>query len=249
MPLRQGSYHTHQPVEVGYSRVQPQTSKAAEQPIMVFPFDLTGTGVETWPAVGLSLAEFEPRETNYQWRDPIRRDVPGTDRTVRVWGGDVVRANLQTVREHPRPFNLGFHVRIDARNETELALMTERVYSLLDTKGYIEVELRSGEKVTYDTQLLAPIAPRKDTTTLEGNGAGAYTFRLLYRVEAYMDNSEATELMRLITRATLNSNGRDGSLAHEVLDPEVPQLSETGLLLVEDGSVFLVENGAYMKLG
>ena len=58
-----------------------------------------------------------------------------------------------------------------------------------------------------------------------------------------------TELMRLITRATLNSNGRDGSLAHEVLDPEVPQLSETGLLLVEDGSVFLVENGAYMKLG
>lgn len=249
LPLGSGSTHTPQPMHFGVSRAQPDESRGPENVIQVFPFDLTGTNINTWPAVGVSLAELTPRETNYQWRDPIRRDVLGTEKTVRTYGGEVVRANIQTVREHPRPYDLGFHIRIDATTETDMALITERVYSLLDYKGYLEVELRSGEKVTYDTVLQAPLAPRKDTATVQGNGAGAYTHRLLYRVEAYVDNSEAVQLMRLISRVDFTGNGRKSRFSEEVIQPETPQASNTGLLLIEDGDVLLIENGNYLELG
>ena len=200
-----GSQSSFQPNKIGFlNQDGPAFGGTPVQRVPVYPFDLTGTDIDTWPAVSIWLTNFLTRREGYLYKDPIYRDVPNSSKTIRLSDGTtVVRADLKMKRPHPRPFDLTWNIRVDSRYETELGLIIERIYDLLDERGYLTIQLRNDSHVTYDTRIETPQPMSKPEGTFEPGDAAEHSLILPFVVEAYADNSTAEEMVRVIRERTI----------------------------------------------
>lgn len=179
---------------------QDQPYRPVGQEIPVLPYGLEGTSQGVVPALTVVATDQRGRDTEFFTHEYICEGVPGTEKEITFPDGTTdVGYNLQRRRTHPRSYDLYFKLRVWARHENELFLLVDALYESLDFKGYLAVRLRDGTEIQYDTEITStePVVIPPGTITPEDSGE--YSQVLMYRVEAYADNSHTSSLHRTIT--------------------------------------------------
>ena len=170
-----------------------------DRPVTVFPYDLEGTNTDTWPAVTVTLMNIVPRQAQFRRGVVLKEDVPGTERSVTFPDGDPsVGFSLVKQREQPKSFDVMIRIKLWAEHEIELSSMMDSLYDILDFKGFLEVRLKDASTIQYDTELLDPATIAVPPGVLAPEDTGEFTSEFVFRVEAYADNTDTSELVRTI---------------------------------------------------
>lgn len=179
---------------------QDQPYRPVGQEVPVLPFGLEGTSHGIIPALTVVGADQKARDTEFFTNEDICEGIAGTEKEIIFPDGTVhVGYNLQRRRVHPRSYDLMFTLRLWARHENELFLLADALYENLDFKGYLAVRLRDGAELTYDTEITSSEPVVVPPGIISPEDAGEFSQVLMYRVEAYADNSHTGSVHRTIT--------------------------------------------------
>lgn len=180
--------------------------------VPVYPYNLAGTKIGAWPAVGIYLRYIRPRlkggaageQLFSPEGDKLQCPVPGSEETIVFPDGtSVTRAGLVQVRKAPRAWDYRWDIRVDSHDEAELALIAEHILNLVGPIGYLNVTLRDGACASYNTYIDEPQFMRIPIGTLESAHLAEYALEIPLIVEGFEDNSMAYELRRLINKRAL----------------------------------------------
>lgn len=184
--------------------------------VPVYPFNLVGSSLDVWPAIGVYVRQMRPRQNNFQRKDPICTPVEGSEKTVDLGRGRTKTGyTLVRTRPQPIPQTYRFEIRVDSRYEEEVMMISEEITERLDMKGFLEVMLLDGSTISVDTELLEPVlipSPGGTVETHQQEWSNLHT----YLVEGYIDNTLNTTMHPTITRRKLQIDNSFGEPPDEI---------------------------------
>ncbi len=206
----------------------------AEMEVPVFPHRLEGTSWGDWPAVSVRLTNITPRpETTFVDKDTIWRGIPNSKVKVTFPDGQsVTDYGLKSRRPHPEHLDFEWQVRVWAKHELQMALLTQRVIQLLGTEGYLEVKLKDGSTTTVDTAIDAPTPPIEISPGVIEETSGEYSQIVPFTVEGYSDTSDIWEIIRVVRSRGISAGEFDGVFDTTDLDDRLFALTNPDV--VED---------------
>lgn len=206
----------------------------AEMEVPVFPHRLAGTSWCNWPAVTVRCTNISPRDrTTFVEKDTIWRGIPNSKKKVTFPDGTTITDfGLKSRRPHPEHLDFEFHIRVWAKNDLQMAILTQRIIELLGTDGFLEVRLKDGSTTTVDTEIDTPTPPIEIPPGVIEEISGEYSQIIPFVVEGYSDNSDLWEIIRVIRSRGIEAGGFDGSLDPGDLDDRLFALTNPDV--VED---------------
>jgi hypothetical protein len=208
------------------SQLRPSTYTAvAQRKVPIFVNDLSGALQRNqWPAISYDITAVEPRFEEYIF---LAEDYKGehalemvehTQETVTdvdAEGNIVEVTGAVQAKRRPlmMPVDMTLEIRAHSDDFNMSAMLVEHIYRIFSPRDFLRVPMRDGTYRSWDVifrdykDLDAREAVRAGSPGIERSYMKVWT----YRIEAYMDNTDRTELVNLVRSRTLVLERADGT--------------------------------------
>lgn len=195
--------------------------------VPVFYEDKGGQDASLWPCITFRMESERARQDNWRINTPLTRNlgttsVFSTNQNANLYGTDLVESI-----DSPDPVTITYEFRVWSLNHEEAQELLEIVKALFPMKDFLEIETNDGCTRTYDmmrTDGPTFVGGQDPTLDIGEEGYRFYSWRLLYDIEAYEDNTLLTTLGSTVKRREIavTSESNDTSNDEFVVDLDLP---------------------------
>lgn len=194
--------------------------------VPVFNEDKGGQDASLWPCITFRMDGERVRQDNWRINTPLTRALGTTSVYSTVSNEFAYGSDLVESIDSPDSVTVTYEFRVWSLDHEEAQQLLEIVKALFPMKGFLGIETNDGCARTYDmmrTDGPTFVGGVDPTLDIGEEGYRFYSWRLLYDIEAYEDNTLLTSLGATVKRRTISTATIDDADSEEsVVDLDLP---------------------------